>query len=488
MSVIIKSGSSGNLAGVDADGNLKVTTPQVTTTAGVENPDQVGAIRMFSEVDPGTVTGEATLISPEADSDFRLRVATDTIFDDETFNYTAQNTGKHNNQTSTMTFSYGTGGLLTNSASTTSNTTGCSIATYAMFPFFSSGVQKYDQFELSFSAQPVANTIVDWGSFHRPTSNPYAPTDGVYFRLTSAGVFGVINHNGTETTTSPFTFTYNNGEVYRFLILSSNSHVEFWINDILYGTIETPVGQAQPFMSAALPIALRHTIAGGAAGGVFQVTLRGYGVSVGGANIVRESGEIGNGMFGSYQGLSGGTMGTLANYANSTNPTAAVPTNTTAALGSGLGGQFWETASLALTTDGIICSYQVPAGTVSIPGKRLKINGIYLQSYIQTVIVGGPFVSQYSLAFGHTAVSLATAEAATTKAARRVPLPPFTQLVTAAQAVSTMVSQPGGSYMALTNPVYVNPGEFVALVTKHVGTVGTSGTIAHVVSFVYSWE
>ena len=37
-------------------------------------------------------------------------------------------------------------------------------------------------------------------------------------------------------------------------------------------------------------------------------------------------------------------------------------------------------------------------------------------------------------------------------------------------------------------PIYVNPGEFVALVTKHVGTVGTSGTVAHVVTFVYGWE
>lgn len=84
-------------------------------------------------------------------------------------------------------------------------------------------------------------------------------------------------------------------------------------------------------------------------------------------------------------------------------------------------------------------------------------------SYIQTVIAGGPFVTQYSLAFGHTAVSLATAESAsmaspTTKAARRVPLPGFTQVVTAAQAVSTIVSQPGGADIDFgESPIYVNP-------------------------------
>lgn len=78
-------------------------------------------------------------------------------------------------------------------------------------------------------------------------------------------------------------------------------------------------------------------------------------------------------MYGSYQGLSGGTMGSLASYANNANPTAAVPTNTTAALGTGLGGQFWETDTLAVNTDGIIDSYQVPAASANYSGKRLSI-------------------------------------------------------------------------------------------------------------------
>jgi hypothetical protein len=182
-------------------------------------------------------------------------------------------------------------------------------------------------------------------------------------------------------------------------------------------------------------------------------------------------------------------MGSLANYANSANPTAAVPTNTTAALGTGLGGQFWETASLAVNTDGIICSFQVPASTVNVQGRRLVIRGIGLSSHIQTVIAGGPFISQYSLAYGHTAVSLATAESATAKAPRRIALANLTQVVTASQAVSTIVSQPGGAFVDFGDaPIYVNPGEFIALVAKHIGTVGTAGTIAHVITPVYGWE
>lgn len=474
--------ASGNGLEVDAANRALVRLPDATT------PSYVGGVRLFSENDPGTITGTAQLVSPETDEDYRLRVSQDTMLDSETFNYAAQNTGKHSYANTTATITWNTGGLLTNATSITTTTTGVSFGTYAMFPLLGS-TENYCEIEASFSAQPVANTIIDFGMYLRGAANPYAPTDGVYFRLTSAGLFGVINHNGSELTTSVLDFTYTNSTVYQFLITFHERNVRFWIDNVLYAEIPTPVGQGQASMAASLPFSMRHAITGGAAGGVMQFTLRNYTISIGGLIASDKLNAISSRMFGAYQGLSGGTMGSLANYANSANPTAAVPTNTTAALGTGLGGQFWETASLAVNTDGIICSYQVPAGTVSFPGKRLVIRGVALTSYVQTVIVGGPYVSQYSLAFGHTAVSLATSEAAATKAPRRVPLAPLTQLVTAAQAVSTIVSQPGDAFMDFGDaPIFVNPGEFVALVTKHVGTVGTSGTVAHVVTFVYGWE
>lgn len=112
----------------------------------------------------------------------------------------------------------------------------------------------------------MANTIVDFGMFLRGGAHPYAPTDGTCFRLTSAGFFGVINHNGTETNTSVFSnFTYTINTVYKFVITYGNNKTVFWIDDVAYGSIVTPAGQAQPFMSAALPMAMRHVITGGAA-------------------------------------------------------------------------------------------------------------------------------------------------------------------------------------------------------------------------------
>jgi hypothetical protein len=323
----------------------------------------------------------------------------------------------------------------------------------------------------------------------------------VYFRLSAAGLQGVVSNNGTETTTAVFplalgagAYVYANNENHKYLIQMSNTVVTFWIDNVLHGTIETPAGYAYPVKSATLPWSVRHAIVGGAAGAATQALIADYRVYNRGALFADDLGVVGSRIYGSYQGLSGGTMGSLANYANSANPTAAVATNTTAALGSGLGGQFWETATLGVNLDGIICSYQVPAGSATVPGRRLKITGVSLTTYVQTVLAGGPLIQQFSLAFGHTNVSLATGESGsfasgTTKASRRVPLAAFTQQITAAQAASTVVSQPGGSQVDFNKaPIYVNPGEFVQVVAKKVGTAITAGVLGHVIRFDYSWE
>lgn len=474
-------GTSGNGGDIDASGNVLVKPTGAGVTAGT-TPNQVGGVKMFSEVDSGSVTATALLLSPEADSDYKLRVASEVLLDTETFNYTAQNTGKHFYTNTTMTVTWTAGQLTTNGTSITTNTTGITFGTYAEFPMLGASTL-YCEMEAAFSAQPVTNTTVDFGLFRRGAGNPYAPTDGVYFRLTSAGLLGVINNNTSETTVGPFSFTFTNSRKYQFIVAINERTVEFWIDNVLYGSIATPVGAGQPFMSSTLPLSVRHAIAGGAAGGVLQFLLSDYTVSIGGVDASRNWSDWGNALFGSYQGLSGGTMGSLANYANSANPTAAVPTNTTAALGTGLGGQFWETDTLAVTTDGVIQSYQVPAGTANIAGKRLRINGVTIQSHIQTALTGGGYVASWSLAFGHTAVSLATGEAATTKAPRRVPLG-FQTVASGAVALTQLAT----ITYALRNPIYVNPGEFVAVVKKKIGTAPSAGVVAHLVTYDCGWE
>lgn len=490
----IEGAASNNLVEVTAANRMKMELESDAYT----DPLQIGSVRAMGEVDGGMLTAVPILRPLEVDADYRARVSQDCLFDEEVFNYTAQNTGKHNLAATTMAATFTAGQFTTNSGSITTISTGVQLSTYAFFPCTGTTTLSLDS-ELAFSEQPKTNTFVEWGIGQAGTQL-IAPTDGVFFRLSSAGLQGICSYNGAEVSTGVFpllngagTWVYQDNKRYQFIIYQSMVEAMFWVNDgtgaVALGRLPLPSGQARMSMGAGGQVFFKHRIVGGAASGSLQAYVGAYNVRQGGVNFFSTPSTSGSRTLGAYQGLSGGTMGSLANYANSANPTAAVPTNTTAALGAGLGGQFWETATLAVNTDGIIQSYQVPVATVNLPGRRLVIRGVGLMSYIQTVIAGGPFVAQWSLAFGHTAVSLATAEAATTKAPRRIALPAFTQVVTAAQAVSTMVSQPGGSFVDFGDaPIFVNPGEFIQLVTKHVGTVGTAGTIAHVVTFVYGWE
>lgn len=143
--------------------------------------------------------------------------------------------------------------------------------------------------------------------------------------------------------------------------------------------------------------------------------------------------------------------------------------------------QCWETDTLAVTTDGIIDSYAVPAASVGVAGRRLVIRGVKISSFVQTALTGGGYVAQYSLAFGHTTVSLATAEAATTKAARRVPL--GLQAVAAAAAAGVVLQTVEMDFGDAS--IFVNPSEFVAVVKKKIGTAPSAGVIGHIVTFAY---
>jgi hypothetical protein len=467
---------SGGVMEVDSSNN------GLARIASSADPSLVGANLTFSQVDSGSITGTNYIVSAETDDDRRLRISLTCVLCQETFDYTAQNTGKHAYNNTTMTASWAVGAMSTNSGNSVTPGEGMSFNTYATFPIV--GILAMDIIG-AFSAQPVTNTTVDFGLFIPGTGPAYAPLDGAYFRLTSAGLFGVINYNGTETVSTSFGLAYTTAQKYHGRIVLSGSHAEFWVNGVLYKTVDTPVGNGSPVASAALPFSIRHAIEGGNASGALQLNTSSYGVTSQGFYFYRELGTIGNATYGAYQGLSGGTMGSLALYGNSTTPTPGIPTNTTAALGTGLGGQVTETESntFALTTDGIILSYQNPQGTVSVQGRRLRLTGVTIQSYVQTALTGGPYVAQWSLAFGHTSVSLATAEAINAKAPRRIPLGLQALVVTAA---ANTVLQP--VQVKFQEPVYINPGEFIAVVKKKIGTIATAGAINHTVCYEYSWE
>ena len=492
----IANGSGVNELTLNAAGYVNVATE---LDAG-NNPSNIGCIRIFAENDQGLITGEPKITSTENDIDYRQRISSDLILDECVFNYTAQDTGKHFYNNTTMTTTWTAGQLTTNGASITTANTGAQVVTYATFP--NTGTQTLSaDFEVAFSNQPTTNSFIEFG-LGLAGAGVTAPTDGVFFRLSSAGLQLVTSNNGTETVIpAPLAdgagvWAYDNNKRYQFIAYMGGVEANFWVNDgtgaVLLGKIPLPAGQGRICMARGVQLFMKHRITGGAAAGVLQAFFGAYNVRLGGSNLTSCVSTQGNRIEGSYQGFGGGTLGSLARFGtissgNEANVTAAVPTTTTAALGSGLGGNFWETVSLAVNTDGIIQSYQVPALSVNSAGRRLCIRGVFLNSYVQTVIVGGGYIAEWFLAFGHTAVSLATTEAAASKAPRRIALP-FVQTVTAAQAANTLVAQNETFCDFGDAPIYVNPSEFVQLCTRHLGTAGSSGTVVHKITFVYGWE
>lgn len=496
MAVIDSGSNSSGKANVDAEFNLAVNTPG-HTASGVERgggPENAGATVIFCENDPGTVTSERYVRSPEATEDFQLRISHDHILDRETFNYTSQNTGKHSHVFTTMTATVSANGLLLNSGAITTTTTGMTFGTFAEFPCAHAAASVYAEVNLSLNqniASIPANFVMDVGLFRRGAANPYAPTDGAYFRFNNNGITAVICRNSIEITsvlTGVSGFLANENR--RFTITVTEREVEFWIDDVRYASLSAAATSGQVILGATLPWSVRIANTGVPSSAVTAL-ITDYTISYGGAVYAQTWAAVGNRSLGSYQGLSGGTMGSLANYANSTNPTSAAGSNTAANV-TGLGGQGAVNAAAAAATDFLLCSYQVPAGTLAVQGRRLVVTGVRVScANMGAAVATTATTIGLALTFGNTAVSLATAETAsfataTTKAARRVPLG-FMFWNVAAPIGAT--PQNGDIFMPFQNPIYVNPGEFIGVAMKFIaGTATASQSIWYQIAFDYGWE
>ena len=500
----IEGNTSGNVAEVTSGNEIKVA---LTNT-----PANIGGVRTFSENDPGKATGTPYLASPEVDDDFRLRVSNDIIFDDETFSYTAQNFTKHAMYTTTFVPSWTLAGYNTNPTSITTAAAATVLKTYKTFSIQGTETLALD-IELALAAAVGTNTVLEVGFGLTANTTPYDCFDGVYFRFTAAGAFGVIRYNSatdssaTGNGTVPFN-DYTGGvwapvpaRKYQAIIYVTTRAVEFWINDPiteqiwLAGDLPTPPGFGAPTASSSLPMFLRQYYSAAASTSTGLIIGR-YNVRRGGTNISTTFNVHSARAFESI--YSPGTLTTTQAQAITTTgitrPAAAVPSVSASTLTS-LGGIYVETGTLAIGTDAILMSYQVPALPTAVaatftPNKRLRIDGVIIASGVTTAFATGGFQKHFYIAYGGTALTListgASADAASgTKAHRRVHLP-IVQYYTATHAPGA----PNGastSY-AFQTPIYVNPGEFIILATYHQGTVGTTGVITHALQFDYSWE
>lgn len=472
-----------NQAEVDANNQLFVR--------GAINPNLAGLYGISAINDAGTVIGTPRGKRGYITEAGRLMIAPTLILFDDTFNMTAQNTGKWRFAATTQTGALATGLLTLNNSGITTNPSDSAIQTQRSFPLFGSQELRCIITGMIASAFPhVANNTIELGLFTATIPGQAAPTDGVFFRYNAANELrGVVSFNGTEVQTTAIAQP-STGALHDFMIIAQNDVVTFWIDRILVGvvtlTIDAPA-TGQPFLNGSQPVTIRQRINSGPPASATKFQVSDVFVQQIGLDSTKAWSEILASMGRhAYQGQDGGTMGTTGQYVNNANPAATVPTNTTAALGTGLGGIFQETLTLAAGTDGIISSFQNPAGTLNQTPRNLIITGVAISGVVTVALATSPLTGTLALCFGHTAVSLATGESGSfvsplTKAPRRIALG-TTAILSATAAAGTPVS---GTplVMKFNAPVVIAPGEFIAISHKKISTAPTAGAIMWTITF-----
>lgn len=460
-----------HLAEVTADNNLQVSTPVI--------PNQAGFVQLAGELsgasDPAGLLVEGLRSSAQG----RLSVGQPVALMNEFFNHTTLNSSIFTAPVTTMTVTQSGGTLNLNASGITTVSTVARVSSYAHFPFLAD-LATYCVFDALITQNPQNNAVIEMG--FGIASGSTAPTDGAFFRYNASGqLFGVISVNGAETPSAALA-TPPVGVMNRYKITVENDRVFFAINGVVQAIIATPNTAGFPLYAPAQPWFARiyNTAIAPAIANILRV---GY-ICVGmqdAAGLGLSSGTLAalQGRHAS-QGQAGHAIGSTALLTNNLAPGAGAALSNTAALGTGLGGQFAGLPTLAANTDGIICSYQNPLPTAAIPGKTLLIKGVRVQSLVTVVLAGGPVLYLHSLCLGHTAVSLATTESATGKAPRREPI--GFETFAANAAVGTLGS-PQGQYMSFGDGIPVYPGEFVAVAAKNLGTVTTTGQILFIVTF-----
>lgn len=483
--VQINLSGSGDALGSDGNANAKVNLPKTLAQAGFAG---LAVIE-----DNGAAAGRIKRIGGNEQGG--LRAAQAEILWDDTFNATAQNTSKYDFMATTQTGSQAGGFLILNTAAVTTINTNSGLKTFRAFPLYGRSDTRISM-GVMLTQVPQANNLIEFGLFAAVLSTRVAPTDGVFFRYNaSAELRGVVNFNGVETQTAAIAAP-SASAVHDYCIVIAQTVVLFFIDGVLVGTVALSTdapAQGQAVYATAVPFTVRTYHGGSAPALATQVKVATVTISLLGPNTNRQWSET-KALMGSsaYQAENGGVMGQTGNNGNNANPTAQVPTNTTAALGSGFGGLFQETLTLAAGTDGIIQSYQNPVGGPNQTPRNLVIRGVTISGVVSVALTTNPLVGSLALCFGHTNVSLATAEAASftaggiTKAPRRVTIGTTSVASSTAAPGTPVVGVP--ATLRFESPIVVQPGEFVAIAHKKIGTAPATGAILWSIAFDAYWE
>lgn len=458
MSIIIKSGSSGNLASVDSGGRLLVNAPT--------SPSVSGFVAIAGETHSG-VSGLARLVRPVAVSmGRRLRTGNRQNLLYYCFNPTVVDGNIFQCVTATATIAQ-TGGFLSfNSGNSVASGAVARVQTYRTFPIAADETLIFEA-RIRFSNTPVVNNVCEFGMGFAATTA--TPTDGIYFKLASTGVLqGVINVNGAETTTADLPAPAIN-DVHSYTILMRTTRAEFYIDDMLVGVLEVAATTPGLSFSRGLPVLLREYNSA-ATSGAQRMEISDLILSADDSGIPLRPELVSIGAeLGAYHTQRGAVIGQSANYANSAAPASATLSNTAPSYTT-LGGQWQYAAVGSAETDNVLFAYTVAAPAAAGANMNLVVTGIRIEMIVTGAAVATtPSTVQWGLGVGATAGSLATADSisAGTRAGRRLTLG-YTTLPVG--AVVGSVAQPLD--ITFSTPLFLGAGTVLQIIAKNV--VGTA--------------
>lgn len=400
-------GSNGLDINANADGEVLVGLPK--------NADNAGVAAVAAEVHHG-LAGAARVVRPlDASLDYRLRVGLDTVLFTDNFAQgavTTPNISKYQVTTSVMTpVGAGSRMVLNSGNSVAANAYAC-MRTYQTF-VIKQAAPLYINFQADYTQTLQANNTWELG-FGTVTQTLL---DGVCIRATSSGaIVGVISINGDEITTTDFNVIkpgcWEAGVTPDALIVIGAKTTEFWVNDDMIASIETPPEYNLPSMSGSGSIyaSIKND---GITSLAQQLRLQSWGVTQADVDTGLRASQIA-----AMQGLGGTslpdgvTAGPSENYVNSNAPGNATLSNSAAGYTT-IGGKFKFAAVAGAETDYLLFAAVVPGQSATQKGRRMVLRRVSIDS----IVVGGAVATtgttlEWSVGVGSTSASLSTSDGA----------------------------------------------------------------------------
>lgn len=490
MAVIDGGSSTAGKANVDANYNLNVTLPTTASQAGYAQITYLAASGV--PVKNLEISEDNAMYTAEA------RQVMDLDFNSASTAWS----GKIGTNATTMTKAVQNGFMRLNNSAITTTTTGISIYTNRVITL-EAGYDYIYRAQVRHSNATATNKQCDigMGYYLFAAGQANAMNEFIGFRWTTTGGLQAVvetSQGGAPTvqaTNINSNVPFSDAVSREYKMIISDTEVEFYVDEVFQTRITKDPASFGLLKGSTLPCIARVFNSGVAsAAATFDLGFISV-MKVGADDAMPHAYRMAAMDKSSYYFQPDITTGTTATHlypASGTAPTAAVGSNTASAANNTavMGGLIRNTltgVTATLSTNVLWTSYQNPANPtaagVATNARNFYVTGISVSPMIvTTALTGGGFTAVWFAAHGHTAISLATADADGTtavaqKAPRIVPLPRVSTLGATA-ALATVSTDVGDHQFKFETPLVIHPGEFISVGMRTVAVTAavTAGT------------